>query len=141
MSPGRMLHGQMSIWQLSYIVKSEWVIVKDGPRKLTMKFGQNWVSNSWDIVDMDKYFQDKCCIDKHPFDNCLRLSRVKWKIVKDCPRKLGLKFCQNRVSNSWDIFDNRNSWDIIDMDKCRQDKWSLDRCPYNNCLRLSRVNG
>ena len=59
----------MSIWQWFYIVKNEWVIVKYGPRKLTMKFGENWVSNSWDIVDMDKYFQDKCCIDKHPFDS------------------------------------------------------------------------
>ena len=29
-----------------------------------LKFGQNWVSNSWDIPDMDKCRQDKCCQDK-----------------------------------------------------------------------------
>ena len=36
------------------IVKSEWEIVTEGPRKLTLKFGQHRDSNSRDIVDMDK---------------------------------------------------------------------------------------
>ena len=37
--------GQMSLWQLEY--------VKDGPRNLPLKFGQNRVSNSWDIADIE----------------------------------------------------------------------------------------
>ena len=50
MLSGHMLPGQMLSWQLAY--------VKGGPRKLSLKFGQNWVSNSWDTPDMDKCFQD-----------------------------------------------------------------------------------
>ena len=42
MSTGQMLPGQMSPWQL--------VCVKDGPRNLRLNFGQNRVSNSWDIA-------------------------------------------------------------------------------------------
>ena len=42
MSPGRMLPGQMSPWQLTS--------VEEGPRNLPLKFGQNLASNSWDIV-------------------------------------------------------------------------------------------
>ena len=45
--PEQMLHGQMSPEQLC--------LVKDGHGKLTcnltLKFGQNWMSNSWDIAD------------------------------------------------------------------------------------------
>ena len=36
------------------IVKSEWEKVKEGHRKLTLKFGQHQDGNSRDIVDMDK---------------------------------------------------------------------------------------
>ena len=35
----------MSLWQLAS--------VKNGPRKLPLKFGQNRVSNSWDIADIE----------------------------------------------------------------------------------------
>ena len=45
MSPGQMLPGQISLWQLES--------VQDGPRNLTLKFGQNRVSNSWDIADIE----------------------------------------------------------------------------------------
>ena len=45
MTPGQMLPGQMSLWQL--------VSVKEGPRSLPLKFGQNWVSNIWDIADIE----------------------------------------------------------------------------------------
>ena len=41
MSPGQMLPGQMSQWQMAS--------VKDGPRNLPLKFGQNRATNSWDI--------------------------------------------------------------------------------------------
>ena len=59
MSPGQILSEQMSPWQFAS--------VKEGPRNLALKFGQNWVSNSWDISDMDKCHLDKCCLDKcHP---------------------------------------------------------------------------
>ena len=40
MSPWHMLPGQMSLWRLAS--------VKDGPRNIPLKFGQNRVSNSWD---------------------------------------------------------------------------------------------
>ena len=45
MLPGQMLPGQMSSWQLES--------VHEGPRSLHLKFGQNRVSNSWDIVDIE----------------------------------------------------------------------------------------
>ena len=40
-----MLPGQMSLWQLTS--------VKDGPRNLSLKFGQNRATNSWDITDIE----------------------------------------------------------------------------------------
>ena len=40
-----MLPGQMSLWQLES--------VQDSPRNLRLKFGQNRVSNSWDITDIE----------------------------------------------------------------------------------------
>ena len=45
MSPGQMLPGQMSPWQL--------VCVKDGPRNQSLKFGQNRASISRDIADIE----------------------------------------------------------------------------------------
>ena len=45
MLPGQMLPGQMLSWQLESVHK--------GPRNLHLKFGQNRVSNSWDIVDIE----------------------------------------------------------------------------------------
>ena len=45
MSPWQMLPGQMSLWQLES--------VQDSPRNLSLKFGRNQVSNSWDIADIE----------------------------------------------------------------------------------------
>ena len=45
MLTGQMLSGQMSPWQLDS--------VEDGPRNLTLKFGQNQRGNSWDIADVE----------------------------------------------------------------------------------------
>ena len=45
MSTGQMLPWQVSPWQLG--------CVKDGPRNLRFKFGQNRVGNSWDIADVE----------------------------------------------------------------------------------------
>ena len=87
MSPGQIMPGQMSLWQLESVL--------DVPRNLPVKFHQNWVSNSWNIPDMDKCHLDKCCLDK-----CHRYS---WKLFLDVPRSLYLNFHQNWVSNSWDI--------------------------------------
>ena len=50
--------------------------VKDGPRNLTLKFGQNLVSNRWDIPDMDKCYQDKCCLNKCHHNSLNLLTRV-----------------------------------------------------------------
>ena len=41
----QILPGNMSQWQLASI--------KEGPRNLPLKFGQNRVSNSWDIVNIE----------------------------------------------------------------------------------------
>ena len=75
--------------------------IKLGPKKICIQknFGQNWVSNSWDIPDMDKCRQDKCCLDKCNHESVL-----------DVPRNLHLKFHQNWVSNSWDIADIEFVW-------------------------------
>ena len=64
MSPGQMLLGLLES-------------VVDILRNLPLKSGQNRVTNSWDISDMDKWRQDKC--------------------------HLPLTFHQNRVTNSWNI--------------------------------------
>ena len=45
------------------------------PKKLVRKFSQNWVSNSWDIPDMDKFRQDKC-----PHDSLHLLKNLPLKI-------------------------------------------------------------
>ena len=94
MSSGQMLLGQTSPWQLTFI--------EEGPRNLRLKFGQNRVSNSWDIPDMDKCRLDKCRLDK-----CHRDSY-------DGPRNLRLKFGQNQFSNSWDITDIEFWWWVVD---------------------------
>ena len=65
---GHMLPGQMSHWHL--------LCVKDGPRNLPLKFGQNRVSNSWDITDMDKCCKDICCMDKCHLDGWYLLKMV-----------------------------------------------------------------
>ena len=69
MLSGQMLPGQMSSWQLES--------VQNGPRNLLLKFGQNRVSNSWDIPDMDKCRHDKCCLDKCHCDS--------WNLFKMVP--------------------------------------------------------
>ena len=45
MLPGRLMPGQMSSWQLES--------AQEGPRNLPFKYGQNRVSNSWDIGDIE----------------------------------------------------------------------------------------
>ena len=45
MSPGQMLPGQMSPWQLESVL--------DVPWSLSLNFHQNWISNSWDIADIE----------------------------------------------------------------------------------------
>ena len=161
MSPGQILPGQMSTWQLES--------VQDGPWNLLSKFGQNQVSNSWDITDMDKCRQSKCCLDKCRHDNWNKfkmvpgiyfwslvkiwsvtaeifltwtnvpMTNVAWtnvpvtfKSVQDGPRNLTLKFCQNQVSNSWDI---------PDMDKCCQSKCCLDKCRHDSWNKFKMVPG
>ena len=58
---GLMLQGQMLLEQMS---PRQLTSVKVGLRKLTLKFGQNQVSNSWYIADMDKCCKVKFCLDK-----------------------------------------------------------------------------
>ena len=50
MSPGQILSGKMSWWQLQSVVYV--------PRTLCLKFDPNRSSESWDIADMDKSHQD-----------------------------------------------------------------------------------
>ena len=68
----------MSPWKFTSIT--------DCPRTLYLKFGQNWVTNSWDISDMDKCRQDKCCLEKCCSDswkeNFCELQREAHKGVK-----------------------------------------------------------
>ena len=76
-----MLPGQMSPWQFGS--------AQDVPRNLLLKFHQNWVSNSWYILDIDKSHLYKCFLES----------------VLNVSKNLPLKFHQNRVSNSWYIVD------------------------------------
>ena len=84
---------------------------------MSKKFGKNQVSNSWDIPDMVKCCQDKCCLDICP----------PLASLKDGPRNIHFKFGQNRVSGSWDI---------PDMDKSRQDKCCMDKCHHDSWNRF-----
>ena len=49
MSPGQMLHGQMYIWQLSQIIKSEWVIVQNFLCQKSLHFSTFKI---WEIAEM-----------------------------------------------------------------------------------------
>ena len=89
---------------------------------LVKTFGQIGSAHSWNIPDVDKCRQDKCCLDK-----CQHVKSVQYG-----PRNLPFKFGQNQASNSWDI---------ADMDKYRWNKCYMDKCLFDNCFRLSRVNG
>ena len=96
-----------------------------GSQELPLKFGQNCVSNSWDITYMSKCRQDKCCMEK----------MWLWQLasVKEGPRNLRnlpWKFGQNLASNSWDI---------TNMDKCCQDKCCLDKCHHDSWHLLKMV--
>ena len=80
---------------------------------------------------MDKCCQDKCCLNKCRHDSWNRLrysghgqmsswqmlpgqmSLWQLKSVQDGPRDLTLKFCQNRVSNSWDIANIEFVWVVV----------------------------
>ena len=73
MSPGQMLPGQMSWWQLQSIVYV--------PRTLCLKFDPNQASNSWDIADMDKCLQDKNYLDKCRGDSSNLLYMFPWPFV------------------------------------------------------------
>ena len=66
-------------------------------KKRSKKFGQNRVSNSQDIDDMEKCHKDRCFVDKCHFDNYNVFLLIS---VKDCFRKL--KFGQNWVINNLD---------------------------------------
>ena len=76
------------------------------------------------------------------------------------PKKIGpqklrpKKFCQNQVSNSWDIPDMdkypqdsdscnlaSNSLDIADLDKWPQDKCCLANCRGDSCNLLYMFQG
>ena len=48
--PGQIFQGQMKPIQMSL---RQFTSIEDGPRKLTLKFGQNWY-----IADMDKCHKD-----------------------------------------------------------------------------------
>ena len=61
MSPGQMMPGQMFMWQLESFL--------DVSRNLPLRCHKNRVSNSWDIPDMDKCRQDKCCLNKCHHDS------------------------------------------------------------------------
>ena len=81
-SPGQMLPGQ--IWPMAS--------GKKGLRTPPFKFGQNGVSNSWDIDDMDNVLRKLLCWQMSP-----------WQLisVKDGPKKLTLKVGSKWVSNTW----------------------------------------
>ena len=78
MLPGQMLPEQMLPRQLAS--------VKDGRRNLPLKFGQNRISNRWDIPNMDKCCQDKYCMDKCQCDswNLFKMARgtYLWNLNK-----------------------------------------------------------
>ena len=82
-----MLPGQMLPWSLESVL--------DVPRKLPLSFHQNLVSNSWDILDMDKCHQDNCCLDKCQLANVVamkteqKLKQTKIScFMKQPPRRL-----------------------------------------------------
>ena len=61
-----------NFWAKKILVPKNYGCQKIGSKN----FGQNRVSNSWDIPDMGKYRQGKCCLDK-----CHSDSRNWFKMV------------------------------------------------------------
>ena len=105
-------YGQMSLWQL--------VSVKDGPRNLPLKFGQNRVAAAeifliWTNVVGTNVVWTNVIVTVGIW--------LRWS------QKSNLKFGQNGVSSSWDI---------PDMDKCRCDKCCLDKyyCDSWNLFKI-----
>ena len=51
-----------------------------GSSSWQFQFGQNQISNRWDIPDMDKCLPDKCCLDKCHRDswNLFKIVPVGW---------------------------------------------------------------
>ena len=71
--------------------------------KACRKLGRNWLSNCWDIPDMDKCQQNKWYLDK-----CHHNS---WNLLKMVP-EIALKFGQNR-SNSLDVANLEFVWVVV----------------------------
>ena len=72
--------------------------VLDVSRNLPLKFHQNWVSNIWDILDMDNCFQDICWLNKCYHDTTVGICYRRYQ-------EPTFKVSSNRVSKSWDIAD------------------------------------
>ena len=66
------------------------------PRNLPLKFGQNWVSIRWNVIDV--------VVVAAVIVVVIIIVVVVFMDFID-PRNLPLKFGQSRVSNSWDIDD------------------------------------
>ena len=105
-----------------------WVLTKISSKKIVVpkvkvsKFGQNLVSNSWDIRGQMSQGQ------------MLPGQMSLWQLasVKDGPGNLLLKFDHNQVSNSW-----YNP----DMDKCYMDKCCLDKCHFDTLNLFKMIPG
>ena len=102
-----MLPGQMSLWQLES--------VQDSPRNLSLKFGQNRVSNNRDIPYMDKYRQDKCCLNKCRHD-CWNRSRWSQESTFKVWSKSGrqqLRYSGHGQMSSWQMLPGQMSlWQL-----------------------------
>ena len=97
MSRGQKLPGQMLPLQLESVL--------DVHRNLPLKFHQNWVSNSWDIANIEFVWWGGCKVIIMSNPTRLRLG-YGWFVVR-----LGFwQFHQKWVSNSWDIANIEFVW-------------------------------
>ena len=94
------------VFNIDSVVAVIVVVILFGPRNLKLKYGQNHVSNSWDMFFV------------------VVVVLVGYDVFLIDLKHLSLKFSPNCVSNSWDIPDMYK----YNQNKCCMDKYCLDKC-------------
>ena len=105
-----MLPGQMSQWQMAS--------VKDGPRNLPLKFGQNRATNSWDIYFpgwVELVAEPMCRVGGVGCGAYVSVGEIENKAISTSIdlNWIELNWVEVELGKNW----VSNSWDIPDTDK------------------------
>ena len=105
---------------------------------LAKKFGQNQVSNSWNIAYIYKCRQDICCLGKYHCD-----SWHLWHLLKMVQGNYlsSLVIIRSVTLDLALLVKTRSVTNISDMQKCHQDIGCLDNCHHDAWHLLKIVRG